>query len=131
MYRVSHLLANLGWVALDLGCSAILLQQKGATEAAKRLGELPNSQSTQPMFARRWDTLYVYVTLLPSNSLALAAMRIFLSSRMRRSCSARLGISPARMLRSCSRRACHLQEKFIYSKFHYFLTLSEPSNINV
>ena len=24
-YKVSHLLANLGWVALDLGCSAILL----------------------------------------------------------------------------------------------------------
>ena len=26
-YRVNHLLANLGWVGLDLGCSTILLRQ--------------------------------------------------------------------------------------------------------
>ena len=31
---MTHLLANLGWVDLDLGCSTILLRQKVATVAA-------------------------------------------------------------------------------------------------
>ena len=58
-YRVSHLLADLGWVDSDLGCSTTLLGQKIATIAATSgRGEPPKSKSTQPRFARRWTALY-------------------------------------------------------------------------
>ena len=57
LYRVTHLLANLGWVDFDLGCSPGWLAATVATYCPS--GELPKSKSTQPRFASRCVTLYV------------------------------------------------------------------------
>ena len=57
MYRVIHLLANLGWVYLDLGCSTVLLGQHRSCSTAQRPVEQPKSKSTQPRFVSRWVTL--------------------------------------------------------------------------
>ena len=42
-YRVSHLVADVGWVELDLGCFTTLSGQKVATVVAHQPGELPRS----------------------------------------------------------------------------------------
>ena len=57
-YRVTHLLANLGWVDFDLGCSLGWWAATVATYCPSKPGELPKSKSTQPRFASRWVTLY-------------------------------------------------------------------------
>ena len=48
LYRVTHLVANLGWVDYDLGCSTILLGQKVATVAATSQGNSPNLSQPNP-----------------------------------------------------------------------------------
>ena len=58
-YRVTHLLADLGWVDLDLGCSIVLLGQHRSCRTAQPPVEHPKSKSTQPRSGRRWVTLYV------------------------------------------------------------------------
>ena len=40
----------MGWVDLDLGCCTALLGLQVATVAAHQPGELPKSESTQPMY---------------------------------------------------------------------------------
>ena len=62
-YRVSHLLADLGWVDLDLGSSPGWLAIAVAIFCPSRMVEHPKSKSTQPRFVRRWDTLYLKCTL--------------------------------------------------------------------
>ena len=47
-YRVTHLLADLGWVELDLLCSAVLLWQLRSCSTAQRPVEHPKSKSTHP-----------------------------------------------------------------------------------
>ena len=58
MYRVTHLVANLGWVDLDLGSSPRLVAATVATYCPSRMVEHPKSKSTQPRFATRCVTLY-------------------------------------------------------------------------
>ena len=59
VYRVRHLLANLGWV--DLCCSTLCLVLSGKladlAEHVVKMVEHPKSKSTQPRFARRCLTL--------------------------------------------------------------------------
>ena len=62
-YRVTHLLANLGWVDLDLGCSNLCLVLPGLMgnwqiwlSIRARWWNLPNQ--SQPRFARRCVTPY-------------------------------------------------------------------------
>ena len=64
-YRVTHLLANLGWAEFDFGCSTSLPGSAWAdgkfAELAEQLGKMvehPKSKSTQPRFARRCVALY-------------------------------------------------------------------------
>ena len=57
-YRVTHLLANLGWVDLDLGSFPGWWATTVATYCPSRMVEHPKSKSTQPRFASRWVTLY-------------------------------------------------------------------------
>ena len=61
LYRVTHLLANLGWVDFDFGCSTLCLVLPGKlAELAEHLGKMvehPKSDSTQHRFARRGVTL--------------------------------------------------------------------------
>ena len=45
---MTHLLADLGWVDLDLGCSTVLLGQHRSCSTAQRPVEHPKSKSTQP-----------------------------------------------------------------------------------
>ena len=58
-----HLLANLGWVDFDFGCSPLCMVLPGLIlnwlSSWARWCEHPRSKSTQPRFARRWATLYV------------------------------------------------------------------------
>ena len=64
LYRVTHLLANLGWADLDLVCSTILPSCPASSanfpsaQAEPDRVEQPKSKSTQPRFARRCVTLY-------------------------------------------------------------------------
>ena len=44
-YRVTMVVSDLGWVALDLKCSAILLRQEKATAMAHKPEELPKFKS--------------------------------------------------------------------------------------
>ena len=55
LYRVTHLLANQGWVDLDLGSSPGWWAATVATYFPGRMVEHP--KSTQPRFASRWVTL--------------------------------------------------------------------------
>ena len=61
LYRVTHLLANLGWVDFDLEWSTILLsrfcQIPTSPSRIWQTVEQLKSMSTQPRFARRWVTL--------------------------------------------------------------------------
>ena len=68
---MTHLLADLGWVDLDLGCPTVMLGQHRSCSTAQRPVEHPKSKSTQPRSARRWVTLYTYtirLTLIRTNS---------------------------------------------------------------
>ena len=62
VYRVTHLLTDLGWVDLDLGCStstdrwAVLQLLCYPSKTV----EHPKSKSTQPRSVRRWVTLYIF-----------------------------------------------------------------------
>ena len=62
VYRVTHLLANLGWVDLNFDCSTVCPILPGLVGIwQKRLGKMvehPKSMSTEPRFAKRWVTLY-------------------------------------------------------------------------
>ena len=60
MYRVSHLLPDLGWVDLYLGSSQGWLAVTADSYCPCRLVEHLRSKTTQPRFARKWDTLYKY-----------------------------------------------------------------------
>ena len=60
-YRVTHLLADLGWFDFDLGCTTVLLGQRRSCSTTQKPVEHPKSKSTQPMSARRWVTLYSHV----------------------------------------------------------------------
>ena len=64
MYRVTHLLLDLGMADLDLGCSTVLLGQHRSCSTAKRPVEHLKSKSTQPRFERRWVTLYLIFIVL-------------------------------------------------------------------
>ena len=68
MYRVSHLLAELGWVDLNLGSSPGWWAAPVDTFCPSRMVEHPKSKSTQPRFVRRWDTLYYCGTGFPDAS---------------------------------------------------------------
>ena len=57
---MTHLLADLGWVDLDLGCFTVLIGQHRSCSTAQRPVEHPKSKSTQPRSGRRWVTLYVF-----------------------------------------------------------------------
>ena len=61
---MTHLVANLGWVDLDLGSSPRLVAATVATYCPSRMVEHPKSKSTQPRFATRCVTLYL--NLIPS-----------------------------------------------------------------
>ena len=60
LYRVAHLLANLGWVDHDLNCSTLwLVMPRLMGNWQKWLGKMvehPKTKSTQPRFVRRWAT---------------------------------------------------------------------------
>ena len=56
-YRVSHLVADLGWADLDLGSPPGWWAATVATYCAGREVERPKSKSTQPRSARRCPTL--------------------------------------------------------------------------
>ena len=64
MYRVAHLVANLGWVDLNFDYSTVCLILPGLMEfgrsgwAVGQDGGTPKSKSTEPRFATRWATLY-------------------------------------------------------------------------
>ena len=67
-YRVARLLAKLGWVDFGLGHSTILphllsrLCQCPISPGRNRQRvEQHKSKSTQPMFARRWAILYIFI----------------------------------------------------------------------
>ena len=53
LYREFHLLANLGWVDLDLGSSPGWWAGTVASFCPSRMVEHPKSKSTQPRFASR------------------------------------------------------------------------------
>ena len=55
---VSHLVANLGWVDLDLGSSPGWWAATVATYCPGRVAEHPKSKSTQPRCTTTWDALY-------------------------------------------------------------------------
>ena len=62
VYRVTHLLANLGWVDFDLRCFTILpscsaCQFPISPGRTRQRVEQPKSKSTQPRFAKRCVTL--------------------------------------------------------------------------
>ena len=52
------MVANLGWVDLDLGSFPGWWAATVATYCPSRMVEHPKSKSTQPRFATRWVTLY-------------------------------------------------------------------------
>ena len=66
-YRVTHLLANLGWVDFDFGMFHHLAQLLSrfcqiptSPSRVRQIVEQSKSKSTQPRFARRWVTLCLY-----------------------------------------------------------------------
>ena len=120
MYRVSRLLANLSLVAFDLGSSAILLWQKGATAAAKRPGGLLNSKSTQPRLARRWDTLYHYA-LTHFNRVPVVK---FVRGRWRGNVDADVKVVAAV---TGSRRALPFELRLIEREFDTMKSLAHPN----
>ena len=54
---MTHMLANLGWVDFDLGCSPGWWAATVAIFCPSRPGELPKSKSTQQRFASRCSSL--------------------------------------------------------------------------
>ena len=58
---VTHLVANLGCVDLDLGSSPQVVAANVAAYCQSWMVEQPKSKSTQPRFATRWVTLYMVV----------------------------------------------------------------------
>ena len=54
-YRVTHLVANLGWVDFGFGEFPRLVAAIVATYCPSRMVEHPKSKSTQPRFATRCD----------------------------------------------------------------------------
>ena len=61
LYRVAHLLTDLGWVDLDLGCSTGRWAVLQLWCCPSKTVEHPKSKSTQARSARRWVTLYKYM----------------------------------------------------------------------
>ena len=60
LYRVAHLLTNLGWVDFDLCLVLSALADVKFADVAEQVGKMvehPKSKSTQPRFARRPGTL--------------------------------------------------------------------------
>ena len=66
MYRVTLVVAYLGWVDLDLGSSPGWWAATVATYCPSRMVEPPKSKSTQPRYATTRVTLY-WVTHLVAN----------------------------------------------------------------
>ena len=64
IFRVTHLLANLGWVDLDFGCQTLCLVLPGLMGNWQnwlgKMVEHPKLKSTEPRFARRCVTLCMY-----------------------------------------------------------------------
>ena len=59
VYRVTHLVVNLGWIDLDLGSSPGWWAATVATYCPSRVVEHPKSKSTKPRYATRCVTLYM------------------------------------------------------------------------
>ena len=70
VYRVSHVLVDLGWVDVDLGSSPGWWAATVATYCQSRMVEHPKSKSTQPSCQTTSPTLYstTRVTLYLRNS---------------------------------------------------------------
>ena len=66
MYRVTHLLTDLGWVDFDLGCSTARWAVLQLLCCPSKTVEHPKSKSTQPRSARRWVTLYSATRSFPT-----------------------------------------------------------------
>ena len=77
LYRVTHLLANLGWV--EFGMFHHPAWAVGSYSSGHQPGELPKSKSTQPRFATRWVTLYNLLDhpVPPLLSLFLVSAHVF------------------------------------------------------
>lgn len=59
VYRVSHLLANMGWVDTDLRSSLGWWAANAANYCPSRMVGHLKYESTQPRFSRRLDTQFI------------------------------------------------------------------------
>ena len=124
-YSVTHLLADLGWVDFNLGCSTGCWAVLQLRCCPNKTVEHPKSKLTQPRSARRWVTLYFtkisYCTYLPlkvhDSGSFFFELFLGLSSSQSMEAAAEVSGSPFRFSPSSS--------SFLLSRFFCFMRRRE------